>query len=458
MISAGATPTVAMTHKMGLAKLDMTTGKQVPTTRTYTFNNSDGSATISDSSGKTTIKAHHAFNTASNYCMPLYASTANSDCFFIVKSNGDGSNASSKFGCGVVNTTEYWSDVTVSDIGYGKYATKSINSDRPAAGMVANFAYVGTCQTFTLPWYGSYKFECWGGKGGSVQYYNSSANSVAGGIGGYVAGKITLGKMTLYVYVGQAGGDDVNSQTRTFNGGGINYWYGHPAQNYREGRGGGATDIRITKHSGSDGWSGAASLRTRIIVGGGGGGATNYGSLNSGDGSGGHAGGLIGYPSKTTYIHDPSPATNATGGTQTAGGNAWKWENVVTNSNPGAFGMGGNGTNNYPGFGAGGGSGWYGGGGGGVRKGIVSSGAGGSSFISGHPGCNGWNNQTGNHAGVGNPSRILVGSTYTTFTFTNCEMIDGNGLLWVGNQSSGSGSKAIPSKPNNNGYAKITSQ
>ena len=315
-----------------------------------------------------------------------------------------------------------------------------------------------------MPWYGSYQMECWGANGGSVSFYTGSG-TVAGGAGGYVKGQITLEKdLPLYVYVGEQGGDNVRNSSMTFNGGGGSYWYTNDP-NFKEGRGGGATDIRIVQANATDNtiWNNTSSLRSRIMVAAGGGGATNYkttGSEKRGNGTGGAAGGLKGYSSSTTYVSTSSVSTvvEATGGSQNTYGVGWIINNTYSYSGHGAFGYGGTGTNGYPGFNAGGGAGWYGGGSGGVTGGIVSSAAGGSSFISGHSGCNGWNNESVAHAGVGSPSRILVGSSYRNFTFSNYEMIDGKGLKWAGNQNSGSGSGTIPTKPDGDGYAKIISQ
>jgi hypothetical protein len=65
-------------------------------------------------------------------------------------------------------------------------------------------------------------------------------------------------------------------------------------------------------------------------------------------------------------------------------------------------------------------------------------------------GCNGWDNQQNNHAGSSNPTKILVGSTYKTFSFSNCEMIDGAHSMpnpvSSGNEAGHSG----------NGYCRIT--
>lgn len=306
--------------------------------------------------------------------------------------------------------------------------------------------------------------ECWGAQGGDQSRTNNSSgngNGVTpyGGRGAYVCGQVNLTALTsLYVYVGEQGGYNVVSSEITFNGGGIGLL--GSTTDGSGARGGGATDIRITKHTGSDGWSGDTSLKKRIIVAGAGGGCTTYGTVyrsntdySTGDGSGGAAGGLIGYPGLTTYkpMHASaqssySKTTSATGGTQNSGGSAWKLNGTATGATAGGLGYGGSATISHS---AGAGSGLYGGGGGGVTGGVVGSGAGGSSFISAHPGC----------------------STISGYAFISgtTKMIDGKGLTWTtSNQTTGGTAEKMP-KPDGteynlntghtgNGYAKITSQ
>ena len=217
------------------------------------------------------------------------------------------------------------------------------------------FAYTGAMQCVVLP-AGKYKVEAWGAQGGSY--------GRIGGYGGYTSGEISLSTQNvLYIYVGQQG--YFNTSSYTFNGGGI------PANAYGAQGGGGASDVRLV---GAD-WNNFNSLKSRLMVAGGGGGSDYYQSRGS---NGGGAGGLTGsyggyYRSGGSY-----PYTVATGGTQTAGG-------IGYNGGAGSFGFGGSQT---MGHGGGGGSGYYGGANGGYNSSVVGSGAGGSSFISGHSGCN----------------------------------------------------------------------
>ena len=439
-----------MSHKMGLAVLDMTTGKSVTKTVTWTYNKSDGTYTSSNSSDNITIIPYHGFKDATDYCVPAGEQTTD-NCYYIVKSTSASACTPVSFGCSTTETKEYWSDLNVSGIGYGKSSTIAINSDRTFANLVALFSCQKTCQTITLPWYGSYQMECWGAKGGSVNARAGYSGTIAGGLGAYVKGNIVMQKCTLYVYVGEQGGDNLRNGNLTFNGGGGCYWFksGTDPNDYREGRGGGSTDIRYSKHTATNGWGGTNSLNTRIIVAGGGGGASNWTSANSL--KGGAAGGLKGYTGVTYDAGANVSYTNAQGGTQSAGGAGW-YTALESNSNPGGLGYGGTGTDTYSnggGFVSGGGSGLYGGGSGGVRPSVVGSAAGGSSFISGHPGC----------------------STISGYTFTSgtTKMIDGKGLTWTtATQTTGGTAERMPTTSggleaantghSGNGYVKITSQ
>jgi hypothetical protein len=174
-------------------------------------------------------------------------------------------------------------------------------------GEVLIFNYTGAEQTVTLA-PGTYKLECWGGRGGLL------AGS-SGGLGGYVVGELTLMSSTLlYVYVG---GQGVNVAA------GEGGWNGGGKGNSTGFGGGGASDIRI----------GGNALANRIIVAGGGGGGNSSGTTRiAGNGGGLEGGASNSYPGE--------------GGTQTAGGNYY-----------GALGLGGGSF-----MGGGGGGGYYGGG------------------------------------------------------------------------------------------------
>ncbi len=225
----------------------------------------------------------------------------------------------------------------------------------------STFGYTGAMQCVVLP-AGKYKVEAWGAQGGS---YGGT-----GGYGGYTFGEINLSSQNvLYIYVGQQGYKNISNYT--FNGGGI------AANQYNARGGGGASDVRL---AGAD-WNNFNSLKSRLMVAGGGGGTDYFqnGALNGGAAGGltGSNGGAHGTPCRG-YSHSV-----ATGGTQTAGGQGG-WGTSVGFGGFGGFGVGGCANYNH---GGGGGSGYYGGGNGGYTCGRVGSGAGGSSFISGHSGC-----------------------------------------------------------------------
>ena len=284
-----------------------------------------------------------------------------------------------------------------------------------------------------------------------------------GGRGAYVSGLMSIGKVTLYVYVGEEGGYDNVTNNVTYNGGGNGCYtvIGSGSTAVADGagsRGGGSTDIRRIIHSDSNGWGGNASLASRIIIAAGGGGCTTYGTdsqsgMGKGDGSGGAAGGLRGYSGLTCTTGGanealaPTYATNAAGGNQSSGGSGWKWGGSLCHSQSGGYGYGGRpAMDDGWHYGAGGGAGLYGGGSGGVIDNVVGSAGGGSSFISGHPGC----------------------ASISGYTFTSTKMIDGKGLLWTtaGQTTGGSaermptttgGQEALNTGHTGHGYAKITS-
>ncbi len=253
---------------------------------------------------------------------------------------------------GLTANSVFWVDVTVSsDKCPGIDYSKRIVVRR-------DFSTVGAGSIQLDP--GEYVMECWGAQGG-----RSRANwalAAYGGNGAYTRGEITLTSATMfYTYTGGKGYDS-GSNGRC--GGAAGGWNGGAAggkdgncdsKPEPGGGGGGASDIRLEGGT----WNVAISLRSRIMVAAGGGGASWTGT--------GGAGGVL----------------SASGGaSQTAGY---------------TFGAGGAGGNNsrFTSGPGGGGSGYYGGKGG-QGDGVV--GYGGSSFISGHAGCNAIN-ASGSHTG-----------------------------------------------------------
>ncbi|WP_461197124.1 glycine rich domain-containing protein [Clostridioides difficile] len=193
---------------------------------------------------------------------------------------------------------------------------------------VWNFDYTGKGQVVTLP-PGKYKLECWGAAGGCA----SGVPKDSGSRGGYASGELTLKKeTTLYVYVGQDGGDPSNTGINGgFNGGGGGAVV----------KGGGATDIRLSGYTTTQ-WDASWSIASRIIVAGGGGGIVR-GRVN-GNAHGGGEKGDNGF-ANTAYVYAP-------GGTQFNGGRGY------SESQDGKFGYS---TSVIPKNDVGGGGGWYGG-------------------------------------------------------------------------------------------------
>ena len=235
-----------------------------------------------------------------------------------------------------------------------------------ALGVVGDYKYTGSYQTFQAPIKGKYSFECWGAAGGPDW-------QAIGGKGGYTYGELDLNAgQAFYVYCGQKGqrledADEHAYLDHYFNGGGGPSHYGC------NGTGGGATDFRTTNGN----WDNATGLKNRIMVAGGGGGGGKWPQPSSD--FGGHGGGLNGISaiSGTNGVNNGGSG-GGQGGTQTSAGLN------------GGFGYGGMG--NWEG--GGGGGGWYGGGAGtnrGKPSGSTSTydygGGGGSSYISGLSGC-----------------------------------------------------------------------
>ncbi len=278
------------------------------------------------------------------------------------------------------------------------------------------FSYTGEYQTFTPPYSGYYTIELWGAEG--------STRTNAGGKGAYTKGDLylTAGE-SIYIYVGNKGTDGAT----TFNG--SKGWA----------PGGGATDVRTQPTSSTAVWNEMASLRTRIMVAAGGGGGSKHSNV------------AVGTPGGGLTATSVASRGTAYGGTQTAGG-AGAQSNY--NGGNGSFGVAGNGNSGSGGYSGGGGGGWYGGGGGGVDGGADDdgAGAGGSSYISGHAGCNSVD-INGYHMG----SAI----SYTGKYFINTRMVDGAGYEWGSIRGANT---SMPTHDGNNimtgntgdGFAKIT--
>ena len=239
-----------------------------------------------------------------------------------------------------------------------------------------DFPYNATCQPFTAELTGVYHVQLWGAQGG---YPANNANT--GGKGAYTEGDIALeANDKLYVCTGQY----TTGTGATVGGGGAgnsNGGYG----------GGGATDVRwFGTETPQTAWNNADGLSARIMVAAGGSGAVTYNDGGNGDyRQNGVAGGALkGFDGNNHYTpYHGQPNMPATGGTQIAGGKAAdntnsEYRNGKTVGQDGSFGKGGN----AGGWGSGAGGGYFGGGGGANSDWSVSSGAGGSSYISGYTG------------------------------------------------------------------------
>ena len=238
-----------------------------------------------------------------------------------------------------------------------------------------------------------YKFECWGS---SATMYGSSSSHSTPGLGGYTSGILYLHHpTTFYVYVGGNGFFNAMKDDES-----------HP---YLDTEPGGATDIRLNA---SDKWWDTYSLISRIMVAAGGGAAEWIIS------TGGNGGGLNG--SSSLY-----ESLICEGATQISGSDCDERNAIYRTfkAAKGSFGSAGfieplftDGVNDY---GAIGGGGYYGG----TSYPYAFAASGGSSFISGHKGCNSVKEQIDPIEHTGHPYH------YSGFVFTNTEMIAGNNTM-----------------------------
>ena len=230
------------------------------------------------------------------------------------------------------------------------------------------YNYTGEVQTFTAQRSGYYLFEAWGAQG--------SSKYEEGGHGGYTSGYIFLENgETVFIYVGNTSDYLENA----YNGGIAGSTRANVA--VYTSSGGGATDFRLASDSsGAENWNDFNSLKSRIMVAAGGGGSCKY-SVNT---PGGYAGGLTAGPNYfSNWVDQPRGVVTSTNGTADQHGGLKAFNDPETHDgkvrNPveSIFGSGN---------GSGSGGGYYGG----VYYGIsarVYSGGGGSSYVSGYPGC-----------------------------------------------------------------------
>ena len=399
------------------------------------------------------------------YCYNCVEDLTNANTF-TVKTNGTSSYRDT------TNCPNGYSDSAISKcakLGNG-YAKITYLGNDPSSfiGMTWAYNYTGSEQKFSPSFAGKYKVELWGASGGNPIGSSGNGSSYPGGLGGYTSGVINLNTDdSLYLHVGNT--SIAPSIASTYNGGGKS---DKDSDTYGGGAGGGATDIRTVSGT----WNDADSLRSRIMVAGAGGGSAYY--ANAGGGAGG---GLISYSGgMDSRCGSQCPTIAATGGTQISGGTRSGagysgnpgWECYGQN---GTFGIGGDSSvspsadcrNNNGYRGGAGGGGWYGGGGG--ARGYSYSGAGGSSYISGHTGCVGVTSTTSSNSKSGCTTGTTDNSCSLSpygYTFTETNMIDGAGHTWT-NEDQGIDNNNLMPKPgggyyasgvghSGNGYVRIT--
>ena len=310
----------------------------------------------------------------------------------------------------------------------------------PEVGTIWTFDYTGGEQEFNVRRTGIYKVELWGSSGNEIRYSNFEV--IDPGLGAYTAGNIILNKgQNLYIYVG----------SERFNA----------SIGSGETLGGGATDIRI-----SDGnWHLFSSLKDRIMVAAGGGGG--FLSTNTSNRSPGHGGGLIGYDASAYYtgLNGMLDSYSGHGATQHLVGKSGNIELTVGSYKAlnyhiveGGFGLASYGIDdNGREYASSGGGGYYGGGHG-VHPGSTwPGGGGGSSFISGHSGCDAIKSESTENNIIHTGQSIHYSGMY----FTNTVMIDGAGYNWTTKKEKYVGmpthdGTSTMAGNSGNGYAKIT--
>ena len=381
-----------MVHKMGLLACTLPDGITSDDVITY-----DGNSYNEAAEGEKWDRIDSKCTTMTLYASTTFTSSTDkpynsgTTLYYIAKP-GDATIAmSTSFSTNYYDWSISGASTTVSTANAYKTFTISPDLSDYYNKKVWDFSYVGAGKQWKAPFNGTYTIECWGASGG---YQMSSG--YAGASGGYVSGVISLTKeQNLFVYTGQTGNDYNNySSTYMFNGGG----YANVKGIHCGACGGGATDVRTINGS----WDNETSLNSRIIIAAGGGGGH----------SGGQAGGLNGYDGYDSgyTAYQGRGASQSDGG---AGGSSYSGSQAGTAGELGKGGIGGYNYTTENGGGSGGGGGLYGGGGsGGLGNGLW-IGGGGSSYISGHPGC-----------------------TAKTITFSSTVMIDGMGYEWTSEKGS----------------------
>ena len=431
----------SMSRQVGLARFKFATEKTIYQTITHTYSGANATTQTTNQSGSVKIYPSSNFSGRTPYLgdggIYFYYTKADEETTF-------NSNSSD------VNK---WKNAVTVTLAAGAYTAdadmvtvEDYRTDWPSITVVWKFPYNTKKGPYTLASIdaGTYSIECWGADGGIPPSIGKNEQ----GKGGYTYGEIVMPSgVSLYVFVGGQG----LASSETANAGGYNG--GGEAQygSYYPSGGGGATDVRLNNGGGV--WNNIPSLKTRIMVAGGGGGTGNLNSTNPwtvyhyeifGGCGGGLYGGNGGYYDLKTNDKEGLANTSSVGAGQTTSGEPNQY------STAGGFGYAGGFSNGY---GGGGGGGWYGG-----NRGFGHGGSGGSSFISGHPGCDAvysTNDNTIVHKG---PSTTMTISD-VEYRFTSTQMIDGKGRSWTTADQTYGNTPAVgrPSNPGNyNGYARIT--
>ena len=418
-----STLTFQMEHSMGLAVLNLEEKSIAKTRRFYTNNYTyyypdlPGHATIkptegkdkdyTDDAAKMTVSASTNFEGYKPYNVPgttkhLQVIPLNKKASFMAADQ----DRLPRTAWGKLSTYSITPKTSVPVV------LKNIQTDADFYYLARVYTCTQSVASFTTPVAGDYMIECWGAQG-------SNMLDKVGGKGGYCKGTVKLPNRTIYIYVGaQAGG---------FGGGGITI--DHEREHNFGNDGGGATDIRLVKGSTYKEFN---SLKSRIIVAAGGGGANHRNTIGEvpqwGQGDGGYGGGLNGgdgFRDDNTISWATVPyCTISYGAQQKQGGRNYQNTvegGVVTTTISG----------NVPYWGRFGfapseteGARVQSGGGGGYYAGCDSGhagGSGGSSFISGHSGCDAITESSTENAIVhtGQPNH------YSGLVFTDTQMIDG---------------------------------
>lgn len=423
-----------MVHKMGLVEIEL---------KTNTYNDiaesNSGTSTITTTTTNRNATASSSFDNSGSYHVPMQSGSTN--LYYAVVPTGD---VSTQFNS--TSGTDQWTAAyTATGLSSGELAHYDAYSTRVGISTYSgSFSYSGYYLTFTAPFTGTYRIECWGAQGCPPR--NSS--DTAFGRGSYAAGDIELSANdVLYVYIGQQG---PTSTSGAWNGGGIH------GNHSRQGCGGGGTDVRLVNTSATNVWKEFASLKSRIIVAAGGGGCDDGSTWSN---STPHGGGVEGINIPWSHVNCIMYNT-----TQTQGGYI-----IYNNSdtfNRGRFGCGNQSSSGYR---AGGGGGYYGGG-----ESDWGS-MGGTCYISGHRGCIAvTESATESYASSGasqiayrtDADAIDRSTHYSGKKFTNTKMIDGAGYPWTSTQ--GTSYEQMPSSSSinakyaegvghiGNGYCRIT--